>query len=178
MSSFAQAMRLFGQMSEGGYIQLGRDLMQDLLNADGQVRFMAIQPFHDHVTRCYRFVLRENSPRFVRPGGRHLFYVSGPLLMRVKTTGTDRRPTPHMTVSLAEGLDWPGEAAKLNFQGEVVPRLGGVATASAQGQWRALLRLGETAQAIQDSDDSWANACHFDFPPGFDGSAAEALLVG
>jgi hypothetical protein len=175
MPDFSQSMALFAQL--GSKQHVARNLLNDVIDAQGLVRFQEIRAFHNTITAVmHGFVLKDNSPKFVRPGGRQLFYVNGPILVRVKTTGTDRRPTPHMTVSLSEDLSWPGEAAKFNRQGDVVPRVGPVSTASAQNQWRALLRVGDTVAAIEASDDRWANACHFDFVPGFDGSAAPTLI--
>jgi hypothetical protein len=128
MPDFSQSMELFAKL--GSKQHVARDLLNDVLDAQGLVRFREIRAFHRTITAVrHGFVLRDNSPKFVRPGGRQLFYVNGPILVRVKTTGTDRRPTPHMTVSLSEDLSWPGEAAKFNRQGEVVPRVGPVSTA-------------------------------------------------
>jgi hypothetical protein len=175
MPDFRQSMTLFARLGSKQYV--ARDLLNDVLDEQGRVRFGEILGFHRTITaEKHGFVLRDNSPKFVRPGGRQLFYVNGPVLVRVKTTGTDRRPTPHMTVSLSEDLSWPGEAAKFNRQGDVVPRVGPVSTAAAQNQWRALMRVGNSAAEIEASDDRWANACHFDFMPGFDGSAAPTLI--
>jgi hypothetical protein len=175
MPDFKQSMVLFDKL--GPKRDLARNLLNDVLDPQGLVRFREILGFHNLITaQKHGFVLRDNSPKFVRPGGRQLFYVQGPVLVRVKTTGTDRRPTPHMTVSLSEDLSWPGEAAKFNRQGDVVPRVGPVSTAAAQNQWRALMRVGGTLAEIEASDDRWANACHFDFVPGFDGSGASALI--
>jgi hypothetical protein len=176
MPDFKQSMTLFHRL--GAKQHVAQNLLIDLLDAQGVVRFLDIEAFHDAITdRRHGFVLRDNSPKFVRPGGRQLFYVNGPILVRVKTTGTDRRPEPHMTVSLSEDLSWPGEAAKFNRQGDIVPRISPISTAAAQGQWRALLRVGDTAAQIEASDDAWANSCHFNFPAGFDGSAAPTLVA-
>lgn len=172
MPSFAQSMRLFEQLLQGNHLEQVKTLLRDLLDADGRVRFMSVVSFHDHLCRRYQFVLRKNNTQSVRPGGRHLFYVNGPLLIRVKTSGTNVRPEPHMTVSLAEGLSWPEEAAKFNRRGQTTPRVGAVSTASEAGMWRALQRLGDTAQA---SDDRWANSCHFNFVNRFDDSGAPGL---
>jgi hypothetical protein len=175
MPDFRQSMTLFARL--GAKQNVARDLLNDVLDGQGLVRFRDIRAFHDTITaEKHGFVLRDNSPKFVRPGGRQLFYVNGPILVRVKTTGTDRRPVPHMTVSLSEDLSWPGEAAKFNRQGDIVPRVGPVSTAAAQNQWRALVRVGPDLARIEASDDRWANACHFDFAPGFDGSAAPTLV--
>ena len=137
MPSFAQSMRLFEQLLQGNHLEQVKALLRDLLDADGRVHFMSVVSFHDHLCRRYQFVLRKNNTQFVRPGGRHLFYVNGPLLIRVKTSGTNVRPEPHMTVSLAEGLSWPEEAAKFNRRGQTTPRVGAVSTASEAGMWRA-----------------------------------------
>ena len=175
MPSFAQSMRLFEQLLQGNHLEQVEALLRDLLDADGRVRFKSIVAFHDHLCRRFGFVLRENSTQFVRPGGRHLFYVNGPLLIRVKTSGTKFRPEPHMTVSLAEGLGWPEEAAKFNRLGQMTPRVGAVPAAATGGMWRHLQRLGDTSQAILDSDDRWADSCHFNFVRGFDDSGAPGL---
>lgn len=176
MPNYAQSMGLFEKLFQGDYLDLVRRLMNDLLDVNGRVRFKSVGGLHDRLTRVYGFALRMNSTQGVRPGGRHLFYVNGPVLIRVKTSGTERHPTPHMTVSLAEGLGWPDEAAKFNRQGDVVPRVSSVDAAIKAGMWRSLQRLGDT-EAIFESDDRWADACHFDFVAGFDASGAPGLPV-
>src|SRR3954463_10445278 len=111
MPDLSQSMALFARL--GAKQHVARDLLNDVLDAQGLVRFREIRAFHNTITaERHGFVPRDNSPKFVRPGARQLFYVNGPILVGVKTTGTDRRPTPHMTVSLSEDLSWPGEAAK------------------------------------------------------------------
>ena len=167
MPNYKQSMELFEKLLARQ--DVARKLLNDVVNARGLVRFLEICAFHEIITsKRHGFVLRENATEYVLPGGRQLFYVNAPVLVRVKTTGTERRPRPHMTVSLSENRRWEGEAAKFNRQGVLVPRVGPVSTASAQGQWRALLRVDDPFA----SDDRWANDCHFDFVPGFDGSAA------
>src|SRR4051812_21641284 len=100
MPDFTQSMTLFVRLGEKQHV--ARDLLRDLLDAQGLVRFREIRSFHDRITAtAHGFLLMDNSPRFVRPGGRQLFYVNGPILVRVKTTGTERRPVPHLTVSLS-----------------------------------------------------------------------------
>lgn len=159
----------------GGEQELGQRLLADVLDGNGRVRFMSIVSFHDYICRRYGFALRRNTSEFVRPGGRHLFYVHGNLLLRVKTSGTNIRPQPHMTLSAATGLGWNDEAAKFNAAGAVVPKLG---SSRAGNDWRTLARIGDTA-TILASDDRWANLCHFDFVRGFtDSGAANLRAVG
>jgi hypothetical protein len=126
---------------------------------------------HEHLRYSYAFLLRRNTHEGVLPGGRHLFYVRGNVLLRVKTNGTWIRRRPHMTISEAVGLDWNDEAAKFNRYGSVVPKLG---SSRAGSDWRALMRIGDYA-AIEASDQRWADLCHFDFPTGFSAVGAEAL---
>ncbi len=173
MSGFAQAMTVFASPSAASERQLVQRLLVDLLDRDGRVRFKSVVSFHDHISRTYGLALVQNATFGVREGGRHLFYLHGNVLLRVKTTGTARRPVAHMTISLATGLGWPDEVAKISRSGEVVPKLGSVPRADH----RALRRLGGNYQAIAALDDRWAEACHFDFAKGFDGSGAEALPV-
>ena len=171
--ALAQALKLFETASEDS--KLGGKMMQDLLDAQGRVRFRSLVAFHDHITRTYSFRLVQNNTEGVQAGGRHLFYANGHVLVRVKTNGTFRRPRPHMTVSLATGLSWPEEAGKFNKQGEVVPKIGGVNRLG--DNWRALARLGPTMDAIEAHDDAWAESCHFDFVAGFDGTSAATLTL-
>ena len=78
-----------------------------------------------------------------------------------------------MTISLATGLDWPDEVAKLSHGGSLIPKQGAVPKADH----RALRRLGGNFETISAIDDNWAEACHFDFVTGFDASVAAALRV-
>ncbi len=168
-----RGLALLESLTAGGEGDLGKAMVQDLLDSRGHVRFQSIMLFHDQICQAYGFVLRRNTSEFVRPGGRHLFYVRGNLLLRVKTSGTNVRPSPHMTISAAVGLDWNDEAAKVNRAGETVPKLG---ASRAGSNWRALQRIGST-QAVLESDDAWADSCHFDFVNGFDDSGAANLPV-
>jgi hypothetical protein len=175
MSDVTRALHILDSPDLPRERQVAQKLLIDLLDADGKVRFKSIVSFHDHVCRSYGFALREKAQRGVRPGGWHLIYSNGSLLLRVKTSGTGRRPSPHMTLSLAVGLLWPDESAKFNREGQVVPRVGAVPRLGSD--WRNLQRLGDSVEAIEAADDRWANACHFDFVAGFDGSGAAALAV-
>jgi hypothetical protein len=78
-----------------------------------------------------------------------------------------------MTVSLAAGLDWPDEIAKLSRHGDLTPRLGAVSRAGH----RVLRRLGGDAETLTKMDDRWADACHFNLVKGFDVTGAPALRV-
>ena len=156
MPSFAQSMRLFEQLLQGNHLEQVKALLRDLLDADGRVRFMSVVSFHDHLCRRYQFVLRKNNTQSVRPGGRHLFYVNGPLLIRVKTSGTNVRPEPHMTVSLAEGLSWPEEAAKFNRRGQTTPRSAGFRPRRRPG-CGVLSSVWAILPRHLDSDDRWAD---------------------
>jgi hypothetical protein len=173
MSDFARAMTAFSSPTAAAERQLVRRLLTDILDRDGRVRFKSVTMFHDHLRRQYALELIQNITGGVRPGGRHLFYVNGNLLLRLKTSGTDRRPTPHLTISLATGLGWPDEIGKFSRAGDLIPKVGGVPRAASD--FRTLMRLGETIDAIEALDDAWANACHFDFVRGFDATGAVAL---
>ena len=173
MSTVSRGFALLSSLAEEGEDAIGQGLLQDLLGPDGKVRFTTTDSFHDYLRTTYGFRLRRNTEDGVVAGGRHLFYVRGNLLLRVKTSGTRIRPRPHMTISAATGLNWPDEGAKFNQQGDVVPKLG----ASAAGSnWRALQRIGDY-DAIAASDQEWADSCHFDFPDGFSDAGAASLPV-
>jgi len=173
MSTVSRGFALLSSLAEEGESELGQGMLQDLLGPDGKVRFTTTDSFHDYMRNTYGFRLLRNTEAGVRPGGRHLFYVHGNLLLRVKTSGTGIRPRPHMTISAATGLNWPDEGAKFNRGGDVVPKLG----ASAAGSnWRALQRIGDY-DAIAASDQEWADSCHFDFADGFSDAGAASLPV-
>jgi len=171
MSGYANAMAAFNSPSAAADRALARRILLDLLDADGNVRFMSVVSFHDHLRREFGLTLVQNSTHFVRPGGRHLFYRQGCLLLRVKTSGTFFRPRAHMTLSLAVGLGWNEEIGKFNRSGQLVPKLGAVRRAD----WRSQRRVGHTLDELEAVDDDWANACHFNFASGFDGSGAAGL---
>lgn len=166
-------MRVFADPSAEQERQRMQHLLVDLLNDEGLVRFQFLLHFHDYVCRKHAFDLMQNTTFGVRPGGRHLFYVNGNILMRVKTTGTKFRETPHMTISVATGCGWPDEVAKLSRSGALVPKLGAINRADH----RALRRLGGETSTLEALDDDWADACHFNFVPGFNAAHAESLAL-
>jgi hypothetical protein len=176
-AGFAKAMQVFAALAASDSQAVGQQLLTDLLNKQGMVRFSSIVAFHNHVTQVYQFVLRDRNAKDVRPGGYHLFYVRGPLLMRVKTSGTSMHPAPHMTVSAATGMGWDDETMKLSRFGDFIPKQGAVPRASRASDWRPLNRLGPDTNQIVASDQDWADACHFDFVDGFDGSGTATLPV-
>lgn len=143
-------------------------LMQDIIDQDGRVRFHDLKAFHDCLISDYHFILRRRTQEAVLPGGWHLFYVWQHLLLRVKTSGTEMRPRPHMTLSFAEGLEWPDELAKHTRDGSHVPKAFSIVVYSDHRLWRYWKR---TMQAEQ----IWADAVHFDFPPDFDVSGARTI---
>src|SRR4051794_37947460 len=105
---FAQSLPLFEQAMR--YRETIGKLLKEVLDVRRIVQVPSIREFHNRLCSSdYGFVLRKNTDEFVLPGGRQLFYVNGPILIRVKTKGTKLHPKHHMTVSLAEGLDWPEE---------------------------------------------------------------------
>lgn len=172
MPDITRGLELLDSLA-GGEQALSQRLLLDLLDANRCVRITSVRELHEHLRRDYGFALRRNTDQGVLPGGRHLFYVNGNLLVRVKTSGTGIRPTPHLTLSVASGLDWNQEDAKVNLAGAVVPKLG---ASRAGSDWRALARIGDMA-AIEASDQRWADTCHFNFAPGFDDTGAAALPV-
>jgi hypothetical protein len=173
MPNITRGLELLDSLVVGGEHALSQRLLLDLLDGNRNVRFTSVKQLHECLSRDYGFALRRNTTQGVRPGGRHLFYVLGNLLVRVKTSGTAIRPNPHLTLSLASGLDWNQEDAKVNQAGAVVPKLG---ASRAGSDWRALARIGDMA-AIEASDQRWADTCHFNFAAGFDDTAAAALPV-
>jgi hypothetical protein len=166
--SYAKAMAVFTSPNAAAERQLMQNLLADLLDAQGCIRFKSVVSFSDHLIRQFGFSLVQNVTWGVRPGGRHLFYTCGHVLIRVKTSGTFIRHEPHMTISVSDGLGWPDEVAKLSRNGELIPKVGGVNTAD----FRSLMRLGPETAQILAADDRWANACHFNFTRGFDVTGA------
>jgi hypothetical protein len=173
MADITTGLRVLDSLTTGGEEEFARRLLHDLLNASGLVRFPSAVDLHAHLLAVYAFALRRNTHEGVVPGGRHLFYVHGNVLLRVKTSGTFMRRRPHMTISEAVGLDWNDEAAKFSRLGDVVPKLG---SSRAGSDWRALMRIGDYA-AIEASDQRWADLCHFDFVGNFSDAGAAALPV-
>lgn len=173
MSGFAQAMSVFTSPAAAEERRIMQALLLDLLDGNGLVRFTSIAAFHQHLGLRHGFTLVRNTTDGVQPGGRHLFYVHGNILLRVKTSGTRLRPVPHMTISVATGLDWSDEVAKLSRNGDLMPKLGAV----HRSDHRALRRLGPDYQTLEEIDDRWADACHFNFVSGVDVTGALALTV-
>lgn len=174
MSSFNQAMTVFDSLN-GGDRGIAQTLLQDLLDKSGLVRFRSVIDLDFQLQHFHRFSLIEKNQKFVLPGSWHLFYKQGCLLVRVKTGGTQMRPKPHMTISAVTGLSWNEEVMKMNRSGDFVPKAGGIPQLSREGNFRSLQRVGDSTQQILDSDDRWANSCHFDFASGFDASGSANL---
>lgn len=172
MSGFARAMRVFADPSAERERRLMQHLLVDLLNDEGLVRFQFLLHFHDYICRKHGFNLMQNTTFGVPRGGRHLFYVNGHILLRVKTIATDYRP-PHMTISLATGCGWDDEVAKLSRNGRLVPKQGAIPRADH----RALRRLGGDFNRLRALDDAWADSCHFNFVSGFNAAHAESLAI-
>jgi len=153
---------------------LVRNLLGDLIDDNGLVRFQQLAAFHQTLIGDYNFILRLRTQRGVRPGGWHLFYVRYHLLLRVKTSGTDMRPRPHMTLSLAVGEDlqvglgWDDELGKFSQAGDQLPKVFSRTVQQDPSLWRYLPR------AVA-ADEVWAQAGHFDFPPNFDTSGAATI---
>lgn len=175
MSGYSNAFQVFQALSDTDDRTVAQRLLFDLLDASGHVRFRSIRDFHTHLVMHYGFELRAKNQKSVLPGSWHLFYLRGCILVRVKTGGTELRKVPHMTISAATGLGWNDEVMKLTRQGEFVSKAGAVPQAALAGDFRSLQRVGKTTPEILESDDRWANACHFNFVAGFDGTAAGRL---
>ncbi len=187
MSGFSKAMQGFEAATASSDRTSARLLLADILSSTTrEVGFPDIISFHHHIHNSHHFDLVRNSSEFVRPGGRHLFYKNfptdpaggsrrGTLLLRVKTSGTRFHPRPHLTLSLAVGLDFDSELGKFNARGQVVPKLGPGRQNFSQLDFRTMQRMGGTIEAVMNIDDRWADSCHFDFAEPFDGAGAEAL---
>ena len=175
MSGYNRAFQVFESLGQDRSV--ASDLVRDLLNSAGQVRFASPHEIHTFLTRNYQFAFRGATDQFVLPGSWHAFYMRGCLLTRVKTGETFMRRRPHLTISAAAGLGWDDEIMKLTRSGEFVPKAGGMPQASRNGDFRALQRLGGSTAEIIASDDRWANSCHFDFVPEFNGAGALELYV-
>ncbi len=128
----------------------------------------------DRELRRLDFHLVEKNQNQLLPGGWQLIYMRGRISVRIKTVGTQRRPRDHMTVSLTRGGQaWTDEQAKYNGQGVPRPAIlltNPIPVMPAIG----VLQTGLTGP----EQDDWANDTHFDFPAGFDRSAAETLNPG
>ncbi|MCY2967808.1 MAG: hypothetical protein NT069_29960 [Planctomycetota bacterium] len=177
MSDFSRAMQVFGALQKEEAKSVATRLLSKLLDGQGRVKYRSISDIHSQLVNSDQFALVKNSSEFVLPGGRQLFYVRGVLLIRIKTTGTRIRPTPHLTISAASGIDWPEEIMKLNRAGEFIPKLGAIGQAAKENDWRSLSRISTDTAVLQALDDAWANSCHFDFVTPFDATGANTLPV-
>lgn len=174
MSGFNRAFQVFEALA-GADRAIAQSLLQDMLDAEGNIRYRSVAEVNAALVGARQFAFHGKTDKFVLPGSWHVFYMRGCILVRVKTGGTFMRPRPHATISAAVGLGWDDEVMKMTRNGEFVPKTGGMPQASRNGDFRALQRLGDTTAEIFASDDRWANSCHFDFAPGFDGSGASEL---
>jgi hypothetical protein len=190
MSGFKMAMQGFDAPTAAVDRAHAKRVLEDILShATREVRFPDVLSFHKHLRDRFHFDLVRNTGEFVQPGGRHLFYQNfwpvasitgatrGTLLLRVKTSGTRFHPRPHMTLSLAVGLDFDAELGKFSHEGFLLPKLGPGRGGFSQLDYRTLGRMGGTVEAAMAIDDRWADACHFDFAEPFDGAGAESLRV-
>lgn len=175
-SDFSRAMHAFESANVAQEREVAKKFLIDLFD-QGRVKFKTIRAFHSYITGQHPFVLVDNQPEKDRPQGRQLFYQYGQVQVRVKTDGTVRHPAPHMVVTLAVGKSWPDEIGKFSREGKLIPKTGPVPRLVKSNDWRTLTRIGPSLEQIDKVDDAWADACHFDFAHGFDGSGAESLEV-
>ena len=140
------------------------------LTSDGQATPMSVEEA-DRELRRLHFCLVDKNTTLVLPGGWQLIYMRGNVSVRIKTVGTQRRPRDHMTVSLTRGGPaWPDEQAKYN--GQALPRPAILLPQPIPNMPNiGVLQTGLTP----GQQDDWANDTHFDFPDGFDRSAADTL---
>jgi hypothetical protein len=144
-----------------------RQMATTLLTSDGHVRLGDLGTFHRILTQRLFFTLVDATQNGVRPGGWHLFYRLGHLVCRVKTTGTNIRPRPHLTLSLAIGLGWQDELQKFRADGRTLPK---TFSRLDPSDWR-------WAERASQWEESWAQQTHFDFPQPFDDAAAANIAA-
>lgn len=156
--------------------QLGQRVIGRFVGPGGIVRFTDSRAVHENLLQM-GFQLTQVSTHGVRPGGRQMFYQSGHVLVRLKTTGTNRRNAPHMTVSLARGgTGWDDEHAKFNAAGNLAGKTmrragsGGGRTSSF-----TVIECQMDAHEFNDHMDDWAHATHFNCVDTFAVSFAHAL---
>ena len=185
-SNFSRAMQAFEDPDAERQRQVVARYLAGLLRADNRVKFPALAAFHEYTTRLHPFLRVDNQPEPTRSSSRQIFYQHGNIQVRVKTDGTKFRPKPHLVVTLAVGKGWDDEIGKFNREGRLIPKLGFLGFnmetgksrpggLAASNDWRNLARLGPALPDIVAREDMWANACHFDFPDGFDATGAEKL---
>jgi len=151
-----------------------RQVIEGLTGGSGNVDSTSLEDVHRRLIRDYGFAFTDKNSFGVLPGGYQLFYGKYHVLVRIKTVGTQKRPRPHLTVSLTlGGPGWEQERAKYNSRGRPSPAL---LSKDPIGKMPGLARLNSDLTDAQQ--DRWANDCHFDFPEGFDDSAAPFLTPG
>jgi uncharacterized membrane protein len=112
--------------------------------------------------------------------GFQLFYRSGKVLVRYKTTGENggpRKGKPHLSVGYFDGagMDFRNDKAKFTSDGTVVAKtkapLRDAKRKSAPVQWTLL-----TADFSKEMMDAWARRCHFNAPDNFDLAGLEVIV--
>lgn len=150
------------------------DFMADFVDSNGCIKDRNLKDFHNRMVNHHQFCLRRRNQLGVRRGGWHLFYIRYHLLVRVKTSGTEVRHRPHMTISLAVGsdgrvsLEWDDELQKFSLG---VDRLPKAFSRVVQTDWRSWRFWDRAAEA----DETWAQAVHFDFVEDCDMSSAATV---
>jgi hypothetical protein len=162
---------------------IAREVIKSLTR-DGAATATSVDQMHRLLkTLHFRLVSRKGDGL---PGNVHLLWLheGGYVLVRLKTKGTQRRPHPHMTVSLSKYGLWgrSDEAAKYD-------RTGRLRTATlvdgSRGDFAGLERPYLAVVAVpQGTGRSFATAMtesmdqvHFNFGIGFDDSAARTLPI-
>ena len=175
MSSRFQVIEGGGQ-STGPTLERSKEVAQSVLgrlvDRSGIVQSRSIMHVHEVLTRELGLPLVDKNTFGVLPGGFQLFYALDGVLVRVKTTGTERRRKPHMTISLSErGSGWDDESAKFNLHGGLTPKLLAEGPGPGRVSRMSVFQTGLTGA----QQDTWANRCHFDFPDGFSDAGAAGL---
>lgn len=154
----------------------------DPISGRARDRFQSVMLMHHVLTSELGFRLRENQT-FGPPGGRQLIYVGSDaagdhdyqVIVRIKTRGNGqgkRVGEPHMAISIVQGgMGWDAERAKFTAQGTVSPKLIAPEGQAAYSPFTMIMG----GRYDGPDQDTWANACHFNLPPGFNDAGAAGL---
>ena len=162
---------------------IAREVIRSLTK-DGAATAASVEEVH-RLLKTLHFRLVERKLDGL-PGNIHLLWLheGGYVLVRVKTRGTQKRPHPHLTVSLAKFGAWGRSDESVKYD-----RTGRARTAtlvdgtrrSSESRGRPYLALAWLPQGDGKSFDDAMTECmdpvHFNFNAGFDDSAAPTLPI-
>jgi len=169
-------MRVFDSPSIDREIARARQLIVNLCGQDGLVRFTSFRDLDDYIVGRNGFS-RVKVEELKGTLNIQVFYRYTNVWVRLKDQPRwGRKSAGHMAVILGADDTWDGEVAKFSRTGQIIPKQGFIRRLNDESDWRNLSRAGDSIREIYQTEDAWANSCHFDLVENFDWRGVEAYI--